>query len=185
MIIWRLFRNVLCSLSCYNFSWPLHSNISQGKPGNKVSQYTTGEIQKIFAGAKITPYNYPTSTGDGTGSDTGTDPSSQTNPNTPKTPSYDDWRRKLSPIVDTSFPVREFDILDSLTNALLWLNRKIQETITLDLISPVNNGIPSINHIVDFTERIKLDGNEYFLVSNRITFNPRKLIQKLQLIRWY
>ena len=91
----------------------------------------------------------------------------------------------LSKISDISFPVRDKLEKVILDEALYRLNGKIQETITLDLISPVNNGIPTINHIVDFTERIKFDGNEYFLVYNRITFNPRKLIQKLQLIRWY
>ena len=67
----------------------------------------------------------------------------------------------------------------------MWLNRKVQETVSVDLVAKVDNGVPSIQHIVDFTERVKLDGAEYFLVSNRTSFTPRKLIQKLQLIRWY
>ena len=144
------------------------SNISQGKPGNKVSQYTIAEVQKTFKGWTITY-----------------DPNDPANPNNPKEITYDDWRRKLSPVMDMSFPVREIGIVDELTSALLWLNRKVQETVTLDLISPVKNGVPDITHIVDFTERVRLDGTEYFLVSNRITFTPRKLIQNLQLIRWY
>ncbi len=52
-----------------------------------------------------------------------------------------------------------------------------------DLISPIRAGVPEI--VVDFTERIRFNGNEYFLVSNNISFTPRKLIQKLQLVRWY
>ena len=140
------------------------SNISQGTPGNRVSQYTIGEVQKILSGWTVT-YNI------------------SGNDDKPKT--YEDWRRKLAPIADISFPVRELDLLSVLTADLLWLNRKIQETVTVDLISKVDKGIPEIDHIVDFTERIKFNGNEYFLVSNKITFTPRKLIQKLQLIRWY
>ena len=141
------------------------SNISQGKPGNKITQYMLDEVQKTFRGWKITRKK---NNGDGSGSG-----------------SYDDWRRKLAPIVNTSFPVREFDLLGRLTEALRWLNRKIQKTVTLDLVDHIENGIPNCNHIVDFTERVKLDGEEYFLVSNRIFFTPHKLIQKLQLIRWY
>ena len=144
------------------------SNISQGKPGNRVSQYTIGEVQKIFKGWKIIYDN----------------PNNPDNPNADKE-TYDDWRRKLAPIADISFPVRELNIVEQLTSDLLWLNRKIEETITIDLIAKVDNGVPSINHIVDFTERIKFNGAEYFLVYNNISFTPRKLIQKLQLIRWY
>ena len=67
----------------------------------------------------------------------------------------------------------------------MWLNRKVQETIRVDLISRIENGIPDIKHIVDFTERVALNGKEYYLVSNQIQFSPRKLIQKLTLVRWY
>lgn len=155
------------------------SNISQGKPGNKVNQYTIGEVQKTLKGWKIT-YTKDDGNDSGISDDSGESGSESGN-----TETYDDWRRKLAPIADISFPVKELNTLQELTNDLLWLNRKIQETVTVDLISPINNGIPSINHIIDFTERVKLDGNEYFLVSNNISFTPRKLIQKLQLIRWY
>ena len=134
------------------------ANLSQGKPGNSVSPYTIKQFQETFKGYIVE--NQP-----------------------PENPDEED--DELSAIIDDSFPVRESEIKDALNAALRWLHRKIQETVTLDLIARVDNGIPSINHIVDFTERIKFDGNEYFLVSNRITFTPRKLIQNLQLIRWY
>ena len=152
------------------------SNISQGKPGNKISQYTIAEVQKTFKGWKITtPINNTINNNDDD-SESGDDGKKDT---------YDDWRRKLAPIMDISFPVREYEIIQELTNDLLWLNRKIEETVMVDLIPEVNNGIPSLNHIVDFTERIRFNGADYFLVSNRITFTSKKFIQKLQLIRWY
>ena len=97
---------------------------------------------------------------------------------------YEAQRSRLAPIADTSFPVRELDLLKELTDDLKWLNRKIQVTVTLDLISKIENGVPALKHIVDFTERVRLDGVDYFLVSNTITFTPRSLIQKLQLVRW-
>ena len=68
--------------------------------------------------------------------------------------------------------------------AYKWLNRKIQVTVTVDLIDEITNGVPTLNHVVDFTERVRLDGVEYFLVSNAISLTTRKLIQHLQLVRW-
>ena len=99
--------------------------------------------------------------------------------------SEDEFDDQLQTIVDDSFPVREESVKETLNEELRWLHHKITETVTVDLISKVVDGVPEINHIVDFTERITLDGKTYFLVSNRISFTPRKLIQKLQLIRWY
>lgn len=101
-----------------------------------------------------------------------------------KDDNYEARRSRLAPIADTSFPVRELDLLKELTEDLKWLNRKIQVTVTIDLIDRIQNGVPTLNHVVDFTERVKLDGVEYFLVSNNISFTPRKLIQRLQLVRW-
>lgn len=155
------------------------ANISQGKPGNRVSQQTIGEVQKILSGWTIT-YTYDNPDDDDTGDDNDDDQEEQTTEE-----QYADWRNELAPIADISFPVKELELLKTLTNELLWLNRKIEETVIVDLISRVVKGIPEINHIVDFTERIILDGEEYYLVSNTITYTPRKLIQKLQLIRWY
>ena len=133
------------------------------------------EVQKSLAGVKIT-YTTPNDDGSEQGED-------NDDPRTPEE-KYEEWRRDLSPIADISFPVREFPLIVELTNDLRWLNRKTEETVTVDLISKVVDGVPEINHIVDFTELIKLDGGEYHLVSNKISFTPRKLIQKLQLIRW-
>lgn len=137
------------------------ANISQGAPGNAISPYTVKQTQENFKGFDIkytqSENQYPNNKDD-----------------------------ELSAIVDDSFPVKESTIKkDTLNEALRWLHRKIIETVTVDLISAVVDGVPSINHIVDFTERVKLNGAEYFLVSNAISFTPRKLIQKLQLIRWY
>ena len=72
-----------------------------------------------------------------------------------------------------------------LTSEIEWLNRKREETVTVEIVSNVSNGVPEMQHIIDFTERIILDGNEYFLVSNNVSFTPRSFRQKLQLVRWY
>lgn len=148
------------------------STLSQGKPGNKISPYTINEVQKTFTRATITP-DADDSGNSGGNSGNGNDDS------------YEDRRRRLSPIADTSFPVRELNLIRELTRELYWLNRKTQETVTVDILDEIKNGVPTIGHIVDFTERVILNGAEYFLVSNQISFTPRSLIQKLQLVRWY
>ena len=90
-----------------------------------------------------------------------------------------------SSLIDTKFPVKGDDYLAMLTGEIEWLNRKREETVTVEIISNVSNGVPEIRHIIDFTERIKFNGNEYFLVSNNVSFTPRSFKQKLQLVRWY
>lgn len=144
---------------------PQGANLSQGAPSNRVSPYTVNQIQNNFSKSTFAI--------NGAGNE---NPSAEASAKEPD---------ELSMIVDDSFPVKETAFKDTLNEALRWLNRKVQETVNVDLIAKVDNGVPSIQHIVDFTERVKLDGAEYFLVSNRISFTPRKLIQKLQLIRWY
>ena len=64
-------------------------------------------------------------------------------------------------------------------------NAKIQETISVDLLCPVKNGVPDYQHIIDFRDRLILDGAEYFLVSNTAKMTPREFRQSLQMVRWY
>lgn len=132
------------------------ANLSQGKPGNSVSPYIVDKFQEGF------------------GHFVSIDNTAEYLP-----------EDELSLIIDVSFPVREDEIKAALNEALRWLHRKIIKNVTVDLISKVENGVPELDHIVDFTERIRLDGEEYFLVSNAISFVPEKIIQKLKLIRWY
>lgn len=96
--------------------------------------------------------------------------------------------RNLSPyasLIDTEFPVKEDSYLLKLTAAIEWLNRKTQETVTVEVISRVVNGVPEIDHIVDFTELILFNGNEYFLQSNAVTLSPRGMRQTIKMTRWY
>lgn len=144
---------------------PQGANLSQGAPSNRVSPYTVNQIQNNFSKSTFTLK--------------GSDLENLLDETFAKE------KDELSMIVDDSFPIKETSVKDKINDALRWLHRKVVETVSLDLIAKVDNGVPNIQHIVDFTERVKLDGAEYFLVSNRITFTPRKLIQKLQLIRWY
>ena len=57
------------------------------------------------------------------------------------------------------------------------LNRKIKETVSFDVYN--------LDHVIDFTDRIKFNGNTYFLESNRISEKPTEFKQSIELVRWY
>ena len=90
-----------------------------------------------------------------------------------------------SSLIDTEFPVVGADYLRVLTREIEWLNRKTQETVTVEIRARIQNGIPDIDHIVDFTERIRFEGHEYFLQSNTVELTPRLLRQTIKMVRWY
>ena len=90
-----------------------------------------------------------------------------------------------SSLIDTEFPVVGSEYLQTLTRAIEWLNRKTQETVTVEIRTRIQNGIPDIDHIVDFTERIRFEGHEYFLQSNTVELTPRLLRQIIKMVRWY
>ena len=97
----------------------------------------------------------------------------------------EDDKFKGQALFDTEFPVTGDDFLRELTHEIEWLNRKRQEEVSLDIVSPVIKGHATIRHILDFTERIRLDGKEYFLVSNQVKITTRSLRQSIRLVRWY
>ena len=90
-----------------------------------------------------------------------------------------------SSLIDTEFPVVGADYLRMLTREIEWLNRKTQETITVEIRARIRSGVPDIDHIVDFTERIGFEGHEYFLQSNTVELTPRLLRQTIKMVRWY
>lgn len=83
-----------------------------------------------------------------------------------------------NPLIDTNFPVLDDDKLAEITEAVKWLNRKTQETISIDIYD--------YPHVIDFNDRIFFNGNIYFLVSNTVLKNPRIVNkQSIQFVRWY
>ena len=90
-----------------------------------------------------------------------------------------------SSLIDTEFPVVGADYLRVLTREIEWLNRKTQETVTVEIRARIRSGVPDIDHIVDFTERIRFEGHEYFLQSNAVELTPRLLRQTIKMVRWY
>ncbi len=96
-----------------------------------------------------------------------------------------DDEQNWTPIGSSEFPVKGEDYLLFLTKEIWWLDRKTQETVTLDVTSNVRHGVPDVSRIVDFTERIRFEGQEYFLVSNTVELTPRSLRQTIKMTRWY
>ena len=90
-----------------------------------------------------------------------------------------------SSLIDTEFPVVGADYLRVLTREIEWLNRKTQETVTVEIRARIRSGVPDIDHIVDFTERIRFEGHEYFLQLNTVELTPRLLRQTIKMVRWY
>lgn len=80
-------------------------------------------------------------------------------------------------IDEANFPVEETEILKSLTAELRWLNRRIKETVSMDIYN--------YGHTLDFFEKIRFRGHDYFLVSNDITQTTRELKQSVVIVRWY
>ena len=99
--------------------------------------------------------------------------------------SRDEEDAPFTSLIDTEFPVKGEAVLKELTQAILWLNRKTQETVTLEVYANIQDGVPDVGHIVDFTERIRFEGQEYFLQSNAVELTPRSLKQTIKMTRWY
>ena len=99
--------------------------------------------------------------------------------------SREDDDTPFTSLIDMEFPVKGEAYLKELTQAILWLNRKTQETVTLEVFANIQDGVPDVGHIVDFTERIRFEGQEYFLQSNAVELTPRSLKQTIKMTRWY
>lgn len=81
-------------------------------------------------------------------------------------------------LFDTSFPVYGEDKLIELTNQIKWLNRKVEQKISMDIYD--------YNHVIDFNDLIIFNGNEYHLESNTV-IKTQKIVNKqsVTLIRWF
>ena len=81
-------------------------------------------------------------------------------------------------LLDTSFPVDGYDKLSYLTEQIKWLDRRTEESVTLELYD--------CPHLVDFNDRIIWHGNVYFLRSNTAARTETIVNrQTLEFVRWY
>ena len=85
-----------------------------------------------------------------------------------------------APIIDTDFPVDTYfgrsDIV-WLAAQTDWLNNKIEERITLEVVN--------LSHIIDFTDAIIYHEAGYYLESNNISVSTNGIRQTVELVRWY
>jgi hypothetical protein len=64
-------------------------------------------------------------------------------------------------------------------------DRCTQETVEMNIIEPVRDGIPALTHVINFGERIKYNGNEYSLEHNTVTRTAREIKQSITITRWF
>ena len=87
----------------------------------------------------------------------------------------------------TDFPLNDTDgglTLGEIAAELNAYDRCIQETLQIELVEPVVDGKPTMTHIVDFLERVKFRGNEYYLERNEIERTTREIKQTITAVRW-
>lgn len=80
-------------------------------------------------------------------------------------------------LFDTEFPIYDSATLKKLTRDIEWLNRRTEEKVTMD--------IWQYGHLIDFTDRIKYQGNTYYLESNQVSRTPVELKQTVTIVRWF
>jgi hypothetical protein len=81
-------------------------------------------------------------------------------------------------LIDTSFPVEGESFLQALTNQIMWLDRRTEETIAVEVFD--------YPHLIDFNDKIVFHGNTYYLRSNTATINEKDVNrQSLEFVRWY
>ncbi len=81
-------------------------------------------------------------------------------------------------MIDTSFPVDGQEMLEFLTQQIMWLDRKTEESVTLDIYD--------YQHLIDFNDKIVWHGNTYYLRSNTAIKNENIVNkQTLEFVRWY
>ena len=65
------------------------------------------------------------------------------------------------------------------------MNQRIKETVTLDIVPPVVYSVPEYRHVVDFTDKVRYEGNDYYLSANSVSFTPTGHRQTLRIVRWF
>lgn len=85
---------------------------------------------------------------------------------------------------DPYIPTVDHSIRKQIQSEIDAYDRSVQETVSLDIIMPVIAGKPTMTHIIDFTERIKFNGAEYYLVRNTVDQTVSSLKQSIEITRW-
>ena len=86
---------------------------------------------------------------------------------------------------EIGWPVSDRDTMEKILSEICWIYHSIKEQVNVDIQCRVVDGVPEYTHIIDFTDKIILDGNTYYLQSNTVKRDTKSLTQSLQLVRWY
>lgn len=78
--------------------------------------------------------------------------------------------------MDETFPVGTQTALEKIKNDIYWLHGKTEEEVTLTCY---------IDKAITHNHKILWRGNWYYLKSNQITRNSRRLSQNITMVRWY
>lgn len=154
----------------------VNEDLGNGFVGTSV--YVDGEYQgsSISGSGTSVPNNYTTDVFN----DPMTNGAKNNEPDTITLPSKDNGNSDKGDV-----PTGDSDMLAQYAKEIWAYNRKIKETVTLEIYEPVVNGVCSYNHVIDFTDRIKWKGNEYYLQSNRVYVTPTEISQTVTMMRWY
>jgi hypothetical protein len=150
------------------------SNFDERITPYQYGQVTSGGYSEAFAGGGHDEYgNYYTAVRDSQGTRyliTGHDSNKEQIGQRTRLNAY--------ALVDTSFPVDGYDKLQYLTSQIEWLDRKTEESVTLDIYD--------YPHLIDFNDRIIWNGNTYYLRSNT-AIKTETIVNKqtLEFVRWY
>lgn len=109
-----------------------------------------------------------------------------------KTKWFDDDDNEIKDEADISFsslPISEAPNsgvqLSTLVAEINSHDRCIEETVEMNILEAVKDGVPSLTHVINFGERIKYNGNEYCLERNTVTRTTREIKQNIVMIRWF
>lgn len=109
-----------------------------------------------------------------------------------KTQWLDDDGKEIKDEADISFsslPISEASNsgvqLSTLVAEINNHDRCIEETVEMNIIEAVKDGVSSLTHVINFGERIKYNGNEYCLERNTVTRTTREIKQNIVMIRWF
>nr|DAN14337.1 MAG TPA: SEX HORMONE-BINDING GLOBULIN TRANSPORT, LAMININ G-LIKE DOMAIN [Caudoviricetes sp.] len=105
---------------------------------------------------------------------------------------FDDDGNEIKDEADISFaslPISEAPNsgvqLPTLVEEINSHDRCIEETVEMNIIEAVKDGVPSLTHVINFGERIKYNGNEYCLERNTVTRTTREIKQNIVMIKWF
>lgn len=86
---------------------------------------------------------------------------------------------------EIGWPVSDRATMEKILSEICWIYHSIKEQVNVDIQCRVVDSVPEYTHVIDFTDKVVLDGNTYYLQSNTVKRDTKSLTQSLQLVRWY